>query len=141
MDAHPGTNLQNSGTGNLHPNVENTIYYAAIPVQDLMDSVLGQNTLNFEPVVKESKVFVVSQNQPNPFSDITNVVIYMRAGSDLTCTVTDATGKVVSTQDMGFKGAGNHDISIDGTDLTSGVYFYTLKSKDSEVTKKMQIVK
>ena len=39
MDAHPGTNLQNSGTGNLHPNVENTIYYAAIPVQDLMDSV------------------------------------------------------------------------------------------------------
>ena len=46
MDAHPGTNLQNSGTGNLHPNVENTIYYAAIPVQDLMDSVLGQNTLN-----------------------------------------------------------------------------------------------
>ena len=97
--------------------------------------------MNFEPVVKESKVFVVSQNQPNPFSDITNVVIYMRAGSDLTCTVTDATGKVVSTQDMGFKGAGNHDISIDGTDLTSGVYFYTLKSKDSEVTKKMQIVK
>jgi hypothetical protein len=141
MDAHPGTNLQNSGTGNLHPNVENTIYYAAIPVQDLMDSLLGQNTLNFEPVVKESKVFVVSQNQPNPFSNSTNVVIYLRAGSDLTCTVTDALGKVVSTQEMGFKGAGNHDITIDGSELTSGVYFYTLKTKDSEVTKKMQVVK
>lgn len=139
MDAHPGTNLQNSGTGNLHPNVENTIYYAAIPVQDLMDSVLGQNTLAINPMVKESKVFVVSQNQPNPFSDMTNVVIYMRAGSDLTCTVTDATGKVVSTQALGYKAAGNHDISIDGTSLTSGVYFYTLSSKDSEVTKKMQV--
>jgi hypothetical protein len=141
MDAHPGTNLQNSGTGNLHPNVENTIYYAAIPVQDLMDSVLGQNTLEVTPVIKESKVFVVSQNQPNPFSENTSVVIYMRAGSDLTCTVSDATGKVVSTQIMGYKGAGNHDVVISGSDLTSGVYFYTLKTKDSEVTKKMQVIK
>jgi hypothetical protein len=141
MDAHPGTNLQNSGTGNLHPNVENVIYYAAIPVQDLLDSVLGQNTLNVKPVIKESQVFVVSQNTPNPFSDATNVVVYLRAGSDLTCTVTDAMGKVVSTQNMGYKGAGNHDLSINGTDLTSGVYFYTLKTKDSEVTKKMQVLK
>ena len=141
MDAHPGTNLQNSGTGNLHPNVENTIYYAAIPVQDLMDSVLGQNTLEITPVSKESKVFVVSQNQPNPFSDNTNVVVYLRAGSDLTCTVADATGKIVSTQSMGYRGAGNHDITINGSELTSGVYFYTLKTKDSEVTKKMQVLK
>jgi len=141
MDPHPGTNVINSGTGNLHPNVENKILYAAIPVQDLMDSVLGQNTLNVTPIVKESKVFVVSQNQPNPFSQSTNVVIYLRAGSDLTCTVSDATGKVVSNQAMGYKGSGNHKISIDGSGLTSGVYFYTLKTRDSEVTKKMQVVR
>ncbi len=141
MDEHPGTNLQNSGSGNLHPNVENSIMYAAIPVQDLMDSVLGQNTLNVQPVAKEAKVFVVSQNQPNPFSEATDVVIYLRAGSDLTCTVTDAMGKVVSVQNMGFKGAGNHKVTIDGQALTSGVYFYTLSTKDSEVTKKMQVLK
>ncbi|MFT5725177.1 MAG: hypothetical protein ACI9JN_002300 [Bacteroidia bacterium] len=141
MDAHPGTNVINSGTGNLHPNVENTIYYAAIPVKDLMDSVLGQNTLEVTPVINESQVFVVSQNRPNPFSNATNVVVYLRAGSDLTCTVTDATGKVVSTQNMGYKGAGNHSVLIQGSDLTSGIYFYTLKTKDSEVTKKMQVIK
>ncbi len=141
MDEHPGTNVINSGSGNLHPNVENKILYAAIPVQDLMDSVLGQNTLSTKPVIRESKVFVVSQNQPNPFSDATEVVIYLRAESDLTCTITDAMGKVVSIQNMGFKGAGNHKLTIDGQALTSGVYFYTLSTNDSEVTKKMQVLK
>lgn len=140
-DEHPGTNLQNSGSGNLHPNVENTIYYAAIPVQDLMDGKLGQNTLAVNPELKDSKVFVVSQNEPNPFSESTNVVIYMRAGSELNCTITDATGKVVSNMDLGYKNAGNHKLSIDGTNLTSGVYFYTLTTKDSQVTNKMQVVK
>jgi len=140
-DVHPGTNLQNSGTGNLHPNVENTIWYAAIPVEDLKDSMLGQNNLNVAPVSKEATVFVVSQNQPNPFNESTDVVIYLRAGSDLSVTVTDAMGKVVDVQEMGYRNAGNHKITIDGTNLTSGVYFYTLKTADSEVTKKMQVVK
>jgi len=141
LDIHPGTNLQNSGTGNLHPNVENQILYAAIPVTDLMAGRLGENNLFVDKVQEESRVFVVSQNQPNPFSDETEVVIYLRAGSDLTCTVTDAMGKVVSVQDMGYRNAGNHKIAIDGTSLTSGVYFYTLSTEDSKVTKKMQVVK
>ncbi len=141
MDAHPGTNLQNSGSGNLHPNVENSIFYAAIPVQDLMDGKLGQNTLAVNPILKDAKVFVVSQNQPNPFSDQTNVIIYLRSASDMTYTVTDATGKIIEKVELGYKNAGNHEVVISGTNLTSGVYFYTLSSKDSEVTKKMQVIK
>lgn len=141
MDEHPGTNLQNSGSGNLHPNVRNTIYYAAIPVQDLMDGRLGQNDLSVDKTQKDAKVFVVAQNQPNPFSQETNVMIYMRSGSELSYTITDATGKIVDTRNLGYKNAGNHDITISGNDLTTGVYFYTLTTKDSEVTKKMQVVK
>ncbi|MBO6516296.1 MAG: T9SS type A sorting domain-containing protein [Bacteroidia bacterium] len=141
MDEHPGTNLQNSGSGNLHPNVENTIYYAAIPVQDLMDRKLGINDLSVSPIEKESKVFVVSQNQPNPFSEETNVVIYLRAGSEMSYTVTDAMGKIIEKVDLGYKNPGNHEISIKGDNLSSGVYFYTLTTKDSEITKKMQVLK
>ncbi|MCB9261465.1 MAG: T9SS type A sorting domain-containing protein [Flavobacteriales bacterium] len=141
VDEHPGTNLQNSGSGNLHPNVENTIFYAAIPVTDLMAGNIGQNTLGERPIEKDAKVFVVSQNQPNPFSAETNVMIYLRSGSDLSYTITDATGKVVATQNLGYNNAGNHNIVIDGNNLTSGVYFYTISSKDNKVTKSMQVVK
>ncbi|MFT7592252.1 MAG: hypothetical protein ACI9UJ_002182, partial [bacterium] len=121
----------------FHPNDVNDIYFAAISVKDILDSAIG--TIGVESI-PESRVFAVKQNQPNPFSENTKVVIYLRAGSDLTCTVTDLTGKVVSTQNMGYKGAGHHDIIINGDDLTSGIYTYTLRTRDSEVTKKMQVV-
>jgi Secretion system C-terminal sorting domain len=141
QDIHPGTNLQNSGSGGLHPNVENIIQYAAIPVQDILDGNLGQHTLSNRSIEMDAKVFVVSQNYPNPFSASTNVVIYMRSGSDLSYTITDASGKVVSQKDLGYQKAGNHEITLDGNTLANGIYFYTLQTKDSEVTRKMNVVK
>lgn len=140
-DIHPGTNLQNNGTGGLHPNVENKIQYAAIPVQDILDGNLGQHTLGEAPIEKDAKVFVVSQNYPNPFSGTTNVIIYMRKAADLSYTVMDATGKIVAQNDLGYLNAGNHEIQIDGSNFSNGMYFYTLKTADSEVTRKMNVVK
>ncbi len=140
-DEHPGTNLQNNGSSGLHPNVENIINYAAIPVQDILDGNLGQHTLSDRPMDKDAKVFVVSQNYPNPFSGSTNVIIYMRAGDDLTYTITDASGKMVAANNLGYQNAGNHEIEIDGSMLSNGIYFYTLKTSDSEVTRKMNVVK
>ncbi|MFT5725176.1 MAG: hypothetical protein ACI9JN_002299 [Bacteroidia bacterium] len=138
MDDHPGTHFRESVIATFHSNDTNGVYYAAIPLEDIIDSIIGVGSVHN---IKRPKIFFVSQNRPNPFSNATNVVVYLRAGSDLTCTVTDATGKVVSTQKMGYKGAGNHSMLIQGSDLTSGVYFYTLRTKDSEVTKKMQVLK
>ncbi|MFT4521858.1 MAG: hypothetical protein ACI8ZN_000796 [Bacteroidia bacterium] len=140
-DAHPGTNLQNSGPGNLHPNVENTIYYAAIPVADIKDGVLGQNTLAAKNVTKDAKVFVVSQNYPNPFDGSTNVIVYLRSADELSYTVMDASGKVVAQEGLGYTSAGNHEFTINGSNLQAGVYFYTVKTGYNEVTRKMTIVK
>ncbi len=36
---------------------------------------------------------------------------------------------------------GTHSIEFDGSDLNSGIYFYTLKSKKGEQTKKMILLK
>ncbi|MBI1306204.1 MAG: T9SS type A sorting domain-containing protein [Bacteroidetes bacterium] len=140
MDVHPGTNLQNNGNSGLHPDVENQIMYAAIPVQDIKERNLGQHTLSANPVEKDAKVFVVSQNYPNPFSGATSVIIYLRNTSDLTCTVTDASGKVVKEISYGQMNAGNHQLEIDGSDLSNGIYFYTLKSSTNQVTKSMNVV-
>ena len=81
QDRVAGTNLQNnSASFNNHPISEsgNDIYYAAIPVQELLDSSIGNIwQVNVKEINKPSNVMVVSQNTPNPFSGQTDIAIYL----------------------------------------------------------------
>ena len=137
-DDLPGTNLQNNGNSNTHPNDENRIMYRAIPVSDILGNVVG-DPVSVNKIVADPKIFFVSQNQPNPFNSETNAIIYMRDGSDLTLTVSDLSGKVMRTESLGYHAAGNHSISISADGLTSGLYLYTLTNKQYSITKKMQV--
>jgi hypothetical protein len=138
-DVIPGTHLQNDGTAGLHPNDKCDINYIAVPVSDILNDVIGQNTLNTEEVYKEENVFVVSQNYPNPFNGTTEVVIYLRNQSDINVTITDVTGKVVSEVNYGTLTPGNHELEMDASGFESGVYFYTVRSGSNAVTRKMQV--
>lgn len=140
QDGTPGTALQNnSPASGTHPADLNRIHYAAIPVTDILNDVIGQNTLNAETVDKKAEVFVVNQNQPNPFYGSTEVLVYLRTGSEVKLTVSDILGNVINEGNLGVLGAGNHTITIDGNGLTSGMYFYTLTTEDHSVTRKMQV--
>jgi hypothetical protein len=63
----------------------------------------------------------------------------MRDGSDITLTVSDITGKVLKTENLGFYGAGNSTISINVDGLSSGIYLYTISNNAYSITKKMQV--
>jgi hypothetical protein len=140
QDATPGTALQNhSAAAGTHPNDVNRIHYAALPITDILGDVIGQNLAGAEDLEKSAEVFVVSQNQPNPFSGSTEAIIYLRSGSDVNLTVTDILGNVLNQGNLGVMGAGNHTITIDGNGLTTGMYFYTISTEDHSVTKKMQV--
>jgi hypothetical protein len=41
--------------------------------------------------------------------------------------------------DYGFKSVGSHTIAIDGSQLTSGIYFYTVTAGENKVTRKMMV--
>lgn len=140
LDDIPGTHLQNNGSTGLHPNNKNSIYYAAIPVTDVLNGNLGPHTLSATDVPgKRAEVFVVNQNQPNPFNGESEVLIYVSAASNLELTVTDMFGKVVRTENLGRNLAGNHVITLSSEGLSSGMYFYTIRSNDHQVTRKMQV--
>ncbi len=140
QDLIPGTHLQNhSPSSGTHPNDINQIQYAAIPVSEILNNSIGQNTLGEEKIEKKAEVFIVSQNQPNPFSGSTDVVVYLQSGSDVTLTVSDILGNVVNEGQLGTFSAGNHVINIDANGLQSGVYFYTISTRDHSITKKMQV--
>ena len=141
QDETPGTFLQNhSASAGSHPNEINTMKYAAIPTADILANVIG-NDVRTASVQENNmnEVFVVSQNQPNPFDGTSQVIIYLSSGSPVTLTISDILGNVLNQGDLGVMNAGNHTLSIDGNGLTSGIYFYTIATDNHQVTKKMQV--
>jgi len=140
QDETPGTNLQNNATGgNNHPVVENKIMYAAIPVAKIINNEIGQGPgVGLKRIVSDNaEIFRVSQNFPNPFSNETNVTVYLTEMTDVTLTVTNLLGQTVISQNLGVFTAGNSTITIDANGLSSGVYTYTLSTGTYSVGNKM----
>ncbi len=89
-----------------------------------------------EDNVKEG-ITEVSQNFPNPFNGETYFTVTLSEGSSLDMDVYTLTGQKVSSKSYGHLSTGTHTLTIDGSNLTSGVYFYTITAGESKVTRKM----
>ncbi|RJQ59676.1 MAG: T9SS C-terminal target domain-containing protein [Stygiobacter sp.] len=87
--------------------------------------------------------FSLEQNYPNPFNPETTISYKVQAASKVSLKVYDLLGREVVTLVDGFKQPGiyNSTFSALRSSLTSGVYFYTLKSGYFVSTKKMVLLK
>lgn len=85
--------------------------------------------------------YSLSQNYPNPFNPTTNIKFSLPKDGFVSLKIYDITGAVVQTYLDGFVKAGTYHAEIDGSNLSSGVYFYTLKTNDFLQTKKMILIK
>lgn len=79
----------------------------------------------------------VSQNQPNPFNGTTNISYTLQERSDVSLNVYNVAGAKVMNMNVGSKNAGTHNLSINGSTLKAGIYYYTLTANGSTVTNKM----
>jgi hypothetical protein len=77
--------------------------------------------------------FRLEQNYPNPFNPRTNVkfVVPTSVGTGTTKVVTtikvfDVLGREVATLVQGFRDPGVYEVEFDGSNLSSGMYFYRL---------------
>jgi hypothetical protein len=85
--------------------------------------------------------FKLSQNYPNPFNPTTQIEYSIVKGSYITLKVYNLLGQEVKTLIAGFQHAGNYRVTFDGSNLSSGVYFYRLETGNNSVTKKMILMK
>ena len=81
----------------------------------------------------------VAQNYPNPFSQTSRVEVNLNTKTELRLVVTNLIGQQVMTMDRGVVAAGAHQFIIDGTQLGSGIYFYTVYAGEESVTRKMVV--
>ncbi|MBL7128564.1 MAG: T9SS type A sorting domain-containing protein [Ignavibacteria bacterium] len=85
--------------------------------------------------------FQLSQNYPNPFNPTTKINFAIPKTGVVTLKVYDVTGKEIANLLNQNLTAGSYEYEFDASDLTSGIYFYTLSGENFRETKKMMLVK
>ncbi len=85
--------------------------------------------------------FTLSQNYPNPFNPTTTIKFDLPSNTQVTLKLYDALGREVMTLINGFKPAGSHSVTIDGSNLASGVYFYRIYAGPFAQVRKLLLLK
>ncbi|MBI5401986.1 MAG: exo-alpha-sialidase [Ignavibacteriae bacterium] len=85
--------------------------------------------------------YSLSQNYPNPFNPTTKIKFDVARVGDVKIAVYDAMGREVQTLVNESLQSGTYEAEFDGSQLTSGVYFYKLITGDFTETKKMLMIK
>ena len=98
--------------------------------------------VGIEPYTSEvPNTYSLQQNFPNPFNPSTNIKFALPVDEYVTLKVYDMLGNEVKTLVEGVHKAGSYNMYFEGTNLASGIYFYTLKTGSFSETKKMMLVK
>jgi len=84
----------------------------------------------------KNDLFEVTGNYPNPFSGNTSFDLSLTKSSDVTVTVSNLLGQVISSEVSSLT-AGKHTLNINAEGLSSGIYMFTVNAGGFEVTNKM----
>ena len=118
-------------------------------LKELSNYVKGVYDNNFQGVLSVSENLIeipdqykLSQNYPNPFNPTTNLEFGISNLGFVTLKVYDLLGKEVAVLVNENKPAGNYSVTFNGSNLSSGVYFYSLFVNGNPVdTKRMLLLK
>jgi len=80
-------------------------------------------------------------NYPNPFNPSTTINFHLPNNSFTVLRVFNILGQQVMKEDFGKLQAGRYSYSFDGSEMSSGIYFYRLEAGPYVSTRKMVLVK
>ena len=126
------------GSDNLQSIVE--LRKTAKTVQYFYDNyILETVNVNYLPPLPE--YYYLGQNYPNPFNPTTRISYELPVSGLVTLKLFDILGREISTLINEEKSAGTYQVDFSPVGLSSGIYFYTLNSREYSKTKKMIIIK
>lgn len=161
---HPIFRWNNETTGGYgglwweHLPTKSKVVYWTFGLETLNDSTAGQTTsyqafsaiMNWfhetssSPEIAENiipKSIKLFDNYPNPFNPTTAIKFSLPTASEVKLIVRDLLGREIAILVNGKLNAGEHKINFDATNLSTGIYLYTLEFSGKQITKKMMLVK
>jgi hypothetical protein len=110
-------------------NGDGVFYYeeSSVPVKEQLDKIPGQ--------------YKLEQNYPNPFNPSTIIRYEIPGVTKVSIKIYNVLGKEVATLINKVQNAGKYEAEWNAENFVSGIYFYTIKSDDFTLTKKMVLIK
>jgi len=92
------------------------------------------------------ELFLLHQNYPNPFNPKTIINYELKISSNVKLIIYDISGKEIAFLVNQRQTSGSYEIKFDGSNISSGVYFFRLEAEDSkgnnyQETKKMILIR
>ncbi|MFZ1517793.1 MAG: T9SS type A sorting domain-containing protein [Ignavibacteriaceae bacterium] len=85
--------------------------------------------------------FSLSQNYPNPFNANTTIEYSIESPSEVNISVFNILGEKISEIYNSFQDKGNYKLNFNSNSLSSGIYFYQMRTHKFCETKKMILLK
>ncbi len=109
---------------------------------------LNGGAVNINQTSTESPAsYTLEQNYPNPFNPVTKIRFDIRnsefrsQNSEVTLKIYDALGREVETLVSGLYTPGKYEATFDGSNYSSGIYFYRISTEGFSSVKMMMLVK
>lgn len=101
---------------------------ATIVSRERNEELPGQITLN--------------QNYPNPFNPVTSIPFELKTATNISLDIYDVLGRKVQTLIHNtVYPAGAHQVQFSGSEFSSGLYYYRLRTDETEIIKAMTLIK
>ena len=111
-----------------------------IPISDILNDLIGPgDTNNVNAIAEQPRTFEIGGNYPNPFSGETFIDIKLNNSSNVVITLNNVLGQQVLSNSYSNVAAGKRTLSIDGSNLQSGIYFLNVKVGNETKTIKTMI--
>jgi hypothetical protein len=95
-----------------------------------------KNDISFKP-----DNFILYQNYPNPFNPTTKIKYFVQQGSRVRIDLYNVLGSKINTLYDGFTASGDHELNLNGSKLSSGIYFVKLSGGNYQKTIKITLLK
>ncbi len=114
------------------------LIYTAQTAQVFYNTNLVTDVNEISPIPFRFELF---QNYPNPFNSTTIIKYSISVKTNVELKVFDILGREINTLVNEEKEAGSYKLKFNGSNLSSGIYFYRLKAGDFLQTKKLLYLK
>ena len=134
--------VTDNGLYALYFNSDNYVYAGGLLgsiLKTIPAELIATSTGNIITAIPED--FSLSQNYPNPFNPVTNLEFRISNSGFVSLNVYDIQGKEVATIVNENLRPGTYKYRFDASGLSSGIYFYTLKSNEYSETRRMILLK